>query len=67
MSRSESVTLEVLCLETGDRAEAEDEAGMILAARTLCRDASTSYGVRPSVAFIVNGETVRIVKGTEIR
>jgi hypothetical protein len=64
---SEAVVIEVLCLETGDRAEATDERGAIQAARTLCRDAAEkTYCVRPSVAFIVDGVTVRIVKGVEL-
>ena len=61
-----TVTLEVFCLETGDRAEAEDERGMILAARTLCRDASTVYGVRPTIIFLVNGVAVVTRKGASI-
>lgn len=58
--------IEVVVLETGDWALAEDEAGALLAARTMCNDASVSYGVRPTVLFNVDGVTVRIVKGAEL-
>lgn len=60
------VLIEVLILETGDWASAEDERGAVLAARTMCADASQSYGVRPTVLFSVDGQTIRIVKGAEL-
>lgn len=68
MKARERVLIEVVCLETGDRAEADDAEQAILAARTLCRDASTSYGRarRLSFAFIVDGETVRVQKGASL-
>lgn len=56
------IWIEVICDQTGDSAEAEDEASAIVAARTLCEDAVRArriYGFKPSCTFLVNGVPVR--------
>jgi hypothetical protein len=56
--------IEVVCAETGDRAEAEDERGAMLAARTLRNEArDNGCGVRPTLIFLVDGRTVAVRKG----
>ena len=52
--------IEVICNETGDRAEATSPRSALVAARTLMREAAAALGAgaRPTCAFYVAGEVV---------
>lgn len=60
--------IEVICLPSGDRAEAETPAGALLAAQTLASDADNAYGSlrRMTLMFLVNGELIRQVRGVDL-
>jgi hypothetical protein len=56
--------IEVFCVESGDRAEAETPRGAITAARVLAAEARDGgCMIRPTVQFFVNGEMIRQYTG----
>lgn len=61
--------IEIQVNETGDRAEAEDERGAILAAKTIADEAYRARGIasfKPTVTFRVEGAVVAIVNERDL-